>query len=76
MAKDAPKMRGWRSRDKTSGKLRKKRTDTKVRTLHKKYQRRFAGHDSWTLATLLKKWRKASLKKAIHTTKPKRKRRR
>ena len=65
MAKDAPKMRGWRSRDKTSGLLRRKRSDTKVATLQKKYRRRFAGHSSWQLGTLLKKRGKRSLKKAL-----------
>ena len=67
MAKDAPKMKGLRPRDKTSGKLRRKREDTKVKTLQKKYHRRFAGHAGWQLGTLLKKWRKGSLKKALHT---------
>ena len=65
MAKDAPKMKGVRSRDKTSGRLRKKREDTKVATLQKKYHRRFADHGSWQLGTLLKKRRKRSLKKAL-----------
>lgn len=66
MAKDAPKMKGWRARDKTSGRLRKKRSDTKVATLQKQYHRRFAGHGSWQLGTLLRKRRKKSLKKALH----------
>jgi len=35
MAKDAPKMRGYRSRDKGSGRLRKKRSDTTLGTLLK-----------------------------------------
>lgn len=65
MAKDAPKMKGIRSRDKTSGRLRKKREDTKVETLQKQYRRRFGGHGSWQLGTLLKKRRKRSLKKAL-----------
>ncbi len=65
MAKDAPKMKGIRSRDKGGGRLRKKRSDTKISTLAKRYHRRFAGHVSWQLGTLLKKWRKPSLKKAI-----------
>ncbi|MBI4132274.1 MAG: hypothetical protein HY474_01445 [Candidatus Sungbacteria bacterium] len=62
MVKDAPKMKGWRARDKTSGRLRKKRSDTKVKTLHKRYRRSFAGHDAWQLGTLLKRRRKKSLK--------------
>ncbi|MDP3727122.1 MAG: hypothetical protein Q8R35_00605 [bacterium] len=65
MAKDAPKMKGWRPRDRTSGRLRKKRSDTKVATLQKQYHRRFAGHGSWQLGTLLKKRRKKSLKAAL-----------
>ena len=65
MAKDAPNMKGVRSRDKTGGRLRKKRADTRIATLAKRYHRRFAGHMSWQLGTLLKKWRKPSLKKAI-----------
>ncbi len=65
MAKDAPKMKGWRPRNTGSGRLRKKRSDTKVRTLHKRYHRSFAGHDSWQLGTLLKKRRKRSLKKVL-----------
>lgn len=65
MAKDAPKMKGLRSRDRTSGKLRKKRADTKVATLQKKYHRRFAGHAGWQLGTLLRAWRKGSLKKTL-----------
>lgn len=65
MAKDAPKMKGLRPRDKATGRLRKKRSDTKVATLQKKYHRRFAGHDQWQLGTLLKKRRKPSLKKTL-----------
>ncbi|RJQ36524.1 hypothetical protein C4552_03325 [Candidatus Parcubacteria bacterium] len=65
MAKDAPKMKGLRPRDRSSGRLRRKREDTKVKTLQKKYRRRFGGHASWQLGTLLRKWRKPSLKKAI-----------
>ena len=68
MAKDAPKMKGWRARDTGGGRLRKKRADTKVKTLHKKYHRRFAGHDSWQLGTLLKKWKAGSLKKVLKRT--------
>lgn len=69
MAKDAPKMKGWRSRDRTSGRLRKKRSDTKVATLQKRYRRRFAGHLTWQLGTLLKRRRKKSLKRVLHRSK-------
>lgn len=61
MAKDAPKMRGWRPRDATSGRLRKKRADTKVATIEKRY-RRSLGRDSLQLGTLLKRRRRKSLK--------------
>lgn len=58
-------MKGVRSRDKASGRLRKKRTDTKVETLQRQYRRRFGSHGSWQLGTLLKKRRKRSLKKTL-----------
>ncbi|MBI4059473.1 hypothetical protein HY406_00205 [Candidatus Giovannonibacteria bacterium] len=64
MAKDAPKMRGYRPRDK-SGRLRKKRSDTKVRTLQKKYHRKLARKSNLQLGTLLKRRHKKSLKKLL-----------
>ena len=36
-SKDAPGMRGYRSRNKTDGQLREKRGDTRVDTIEKKY---------------------------------------
>lgn len=65
MAKDAPKMKGWRARDKTSGRLRKKRTDTKVETLRKQYHRRFAKNPRLQLGTVLRRRRKKSLKRLL-----------
>lgn len=65
MAKDAPKMKGVRSRDRASGRLRRKRADTKVATLREKYHRTFGGHNTWQLGTLLRKRRKTSLKKVL-----------
>ena len=58
-------MAGRRSRDKSSGKLRRKRGDTKVGTLHKAYHRLFGKKDSIQLGTLLKRRRKSSLKKLL-----------
>lgn len=72
MAKDAPRMKGFRARDTASGKLRKKRADTKIATLQKQYHRRFAGHAAWQLGTLLRKWRKGSLKKTLRSRKKER----
>lgn len=65
MAKDAPKMKGYRSRDKLSGRLRRKRADTKVETLHKKYHRKFGRKELIQLGTLLRRKRKKSLKKLL-----------
>ena len=65
MAEDAPKMRGIRSRDKLSGRLRRKRADTKVTTLHKKYHKIFGRKENLQLGTFLKRHHKKSLKKLI-----------
>lgn len=65
MVKDASKMKGRRSRDKTSGRLRKKRTDTKVATLQKRYRRRIGPNPRLQLGTLLKRRRKKSLKSLL-----------
>ena len=65
MPKDAPKMRGYRMRDKMSGRLRKKRSDTKVRTLQKRYKRKLAKKSNLQLGTLLKRRHKKSLKKLL-----------
>ncbi len=65
MAKDAPKMAGYRSRDKSSGKLRRKRADTKVSALHRVYHRIFGKKEGIQLGTLLKRKRRSSLKKLL-----------
>jgi hypothetical protein len=54
MAKDAPGMKGDRSRDK-NGKLRDKRDDAHVGTIEKKYDRDFHVRDDMHLGTLLEK---------------------
>ena len=63
-ASDARGMRGLRSRVISSGKLRKKRADTKIATIEKRYHRSL-GKDSLQLKTLLKRNYKRSLKKLI-----------
>lgn len=62
--RDAPGMRGWRSRVGSSGRLRQKRSDTKVGTLEKIYHKNI-GKDSLQLQTLLHHRRKKSLKKLV-----------
>ncbi len=54
MAKDAPAMRGERSRDE-NGRLRDKRDDTLVRTIEKKYGLDFGVRGDMQLGTLLDK---------------------
>lgn len=55
MAKDAPKMKGQRSRNKTDGKLRKKRSDTHVGTIEDEYDVDFDVRSDMHLGTLLDK---------------------
>lgn len=62
MAKDAPKMKGWRARDASSGRLRKKRADTKVATIEKRYRRRIGSNPGLQLGTLLRRRHRKSLK--------------
>jgi len=64
MAKDAPGMRGIRSRNKL-GPLREKRGDTKVETIEKKYDRDFGVRGDMQLDTLLKKLHLKSLNDLI-----------
>jgi len=54
MAKDAPGMKGQRSRNK-KGPLRKKRGDTKVGTIEKKYNVNFDVRSDMKLSNLLNK---------------------
>lgn len=60
MGKDAPGMRGYRSRNKT-GPLRDKRDDTLVTTIEKKYDRDFGVRSDMHLGTLLEQTGKDSL---------------
>lgn len=66
MAKDAPGMRGYRSRNQ-SGELRDKRNDTKVKTIEKKYDRDFGVRGDMQLGTLLKITGQRSLNDLIHS---------
>lgn len=63
-APDARGMRGWRSRVKNTGKLRKKRADTKIKTLEKIYHKNI-GRDRIQLKTLLARRKRKSLKKLL-----------
>ena len=63
MAKDAPGMRGYRPRDQ-SGKLRKKRADTKMGWVEKEYHlKKVLARKNMQLGTYLKKRRVKSLKR-------------
>ena len=66
MAKDAPGMRGYRSRNK-DGELRDKRDDTQVKTIEKKYDRDFGVRGDMHLGTLLEKTGQKSLNDLIHS---------
>ena len=66
MTKDAPGMRGIRSRNK-SGPLRDKRNDTFVSTIEKQYGRNFDVRGDMHLGTLLKITGKKSLNDFIHS---------
>ncbi len=66
MAKDAPGMRGIRSRNQ-SGPLREKRGDTHVGTIEKQYDRDFGVRSDMQLDTLLEKTGKASLNDLIQS---------
>ena len=65
MAKDAPKMRGYRPRNQ-NGKLRDKRDDTHVGTIEKQYGRNFNVRSDMHLGTLLKKEDAQSLNDLIN----------
>ena len=54
MAKDAPGMRGTRSRNPASGRLRRKRGDTDVGTIEEQYGMDFGVRSDMNLGTLLK----------------------
>ncbi len=65
MAKDAPGMRGYRSRNET-GELREKRGDTHVGTIEKKYGVDLGVRDDMHLDTLLDRKGVESLNDLIH----------
>lgn len=66
MAKDAPGMRGERSRNQ-SGPLRDKRDDTHVGTIEEKYNRDFGVRSDMQLGTLLDKLNVESLNDLIRS---------
>ena len=66
MAKDAPGMHGYRSRNE-DGELRQKRGDTHVGTIEKKYGRDFDVRSDTHLSTLLEREGVASLNDLINS---------
>lgn len=66
MAKDAPGMRGIRSRTQ-KGTLRDKRDDTQMGTIEKKYDRAFGVRSDMQLGTFLKENGIKSLNDLIHS---------
>ena len=66
MAKDAPGMHGYRSRNE-DGELRQKRGDTHVGTIEKKYGRDFDVRSDTHLSTLLEREGVASLDDLINS---------
>jgi hypothetical protein len=66
MAKDAPGMKGYRSRNQ-DGQLRDKRDDTHVGTVEKQYGRDFGVRSDMTLGKLLDKTGMNSLNDLIHS---------
>lgn len=66
MAKDAPGMRGIRSRNQ-GGRLRDKRDDTHVGTIEKKYDRDFGVRSDKQLGNFLKEKGVASLNDLIQS---------
>ncbi len=65
MAKDAPGMKGYRSRNE-SGPLRRKRGDTHVETIENQYRRDFGVRGDMHLDTLLDREGVASLNDLIN----------
>ena len=54
-SKDAPGMRGYRPRDRASGELRQKRSDTHMGTIEQQYGRDFKVRSDMKLGTYLQK---------------------
>ena len=65
MEKDAPGMRGYRSRNE-DGELRQKRGDTHVGTIEKQYGRDFYARSNTHLSALLERESVASLNNLIN----------
>ena len=65
MSKDAPGMKGTRSRNQ-SGELREKRGDTHIGTLEEQYGRNFNVRSDMHLDTYLKEHNIASLNDLLH----------
>lgn len=65
MAKDAPKMRGNRSRNKSNGRLRDTRDDKHAGTLEKQYKKNFGVRSDMHVDSLLKKTGKKSVSELI-----------
>lgn len=70
MAKDAPGMRGYRSRN-LDGQLRDKRDDTHMGTIERQYNRDFGVRSDMQLGSFLKENRIASLNDLIHSNRGK-----
>ena len=66
MAKDAPGMRGYRSRN-HDGQLRDKRDDTHIGTIERQYNRDFRVRSDKQLGNFLKEEGVASLNDLIHS---------
>ncbi len=65
MAKDAPRMRGYRSRNE-DGELRQKRGDTHIGTIEDQYGRDFDVRSDMHLDTLLEREHVESLNDLLH----------
>ena len=70
MAKDAPGMRGYRSRN-HDGQLRDKRDDTHMGTIERQYDRDFGVRSDMQLGNFLKEQGVASLNNLIHSNRGK-----
>ena len=70
MAKDAPGMRGYRSRNQ-DGQLRDKRDDTHIGTIERQYNRDFGVRSDKQLGNFLKEEGVASLNDLIHSNRGK-----
>ena len=66
MSKDAPGMRGYRSRN-HDGQLRDKRDDTHMGTIERQYDRDFGVRDDLQLGNFLKREGVNSLNDLIHS---------